>query len=412
MDHGTFRTLLTPEALDLDELAPLDDVVRGARSSPTAQVVGVGEGAHFVAEFSRARESLVRYLVERHGFNAIGLECGALQGARLDAWLASPPGTRALEEVAGPLTCALYGSLLLRLQAWRAETGRALRLVGVDLPNTLDPREDLADLAEALGRVDPSMVPEVEALSALLASVDGQSALTSSQKWGEVDPGRRDEALSRALRLRHRLLALAPVLGEGAEGEAFRRASERVASVEYTLETLRVMDRLFSGASLEGDTSVRDAYMARAVTSLVDAAPEVKLILLAHDNHLQKTPVSFAGELTAVPMGLHLARRADYRAIALTHLGDTVPEMDFPAPASPVGFAAVTVPADAPGDGHVERQLLDACGPGRVSWLRTGADTPATRLRSQSASVVTQVRDAFDFVVCTPGAGKDPRVTF
>ncbi len=41
-----------------------------------ARIVGLGEGAHFVAEFSLARASLIRYLVERHDFNAIGLELG------------------------------------------------------------------------------------------------------------------------------------------------------------------------------------------------------------------------------------------------------------------------------------------------------------------------------------------------
>jgi len=407
MTNGTFTTLLSPGALAFDELASLDDVMSGAR------IVGVGEGAHFVAEFSLARESLVRYLVSQHGFNMIGLECGALQGARIEAWLDSPQGSQELEEVTDPLTFALYGSLLIGLKSWLAKSGLTLRLVGVDLPNTLNPLEDLSDLSEALGRVDPPLEPEVVALMALLAPIDGQSALSSSLRWGELSPVLRDEAISRVQRLRHRLAALEPVLCRPAENAAFHRAVGRIASVEHTLETLRVMERLFAGASLEGDTSVRDAFMAGVVESMVGADPALKLVVLAHDNHIQKTPVSFVGELTAVPMGLHLARRADYRAIAMTHLGTTVPEMDFPAPDSPVGFSVVTAQADALGDEHVERLMLDTCGVrGDVGWLRPGPDTRSTRVRSQSASVVTTLRDAFDFVVCLPGASKDPRVTF
>lgn len=113
-----------------------------------------------------------------------------------------------------------------------------------------------------------------------------------------------------------------------------RKASDRIESIEYTLETLRIMKTFFDGTSLEGDTSVRDSYMAGVVDGTVRANPDVKIILLAHNNHLQKTPVSFSGELTAVPMGQHLAERVNYRAIAFTHLGPTVPEMHFPSPKS------------------------------------------------------------------------------
>ncbi|HBC3997002.1 TPA: EreA family erythromycin esterase, partial [Vibrio cholerae] len=65
MTWRTTRTLLQPQNLDFNEFEILTSVIEGAR------IVGIGEGAHFVAEFSLARASLIRYLVERHDFNAI-----------------------------------------------------------------------------------------------------------------------------------------------------------------------------------------------------------------------------------------------------------------------------------------------------------------------------------------------------
>ncbi|MBU1412587.1 erythromycin esterase family protein [Myxococcota bacterium] len=400
------RSLLHPRSLKRDELAPLAPLIEGAR------IIGLGEGAHFVSEFSRARVSLIRHLVEHHEFNAVGLECGAIQAARLSAWFHSPAQAQELERCADPLTLALYGSVLIELKSCLSGSDRELRLFGIDLPNTLNPQEDLLQLAETVRTVDPALLPEVEALTALLTPVDGQSALASTGRWGELDHPRQDEVLSRILRLRHRLEALAPVLRQPEAGTAFGHASGRARTVEYTLETLRVMNRLFSGLALDGDTSVRDAFMAGQVEGLMAEAPDLRLVVLAHNNHVQKTPVSFAGELTAVPMGQHLARRHDYRAIALTHLGDTVPEMDFPAPESPVGFAVVPLPADAPGPDSLEAFLRDA-GALAHPCLALTRDMPAIRrVRSQSASIETEVSAAFDAVVCTPSAGKDPRVPF
>ncbi|HAT6293262.1 TPA: erythromycin esterase family protein, partial [Proteus mirabilis] len=141
MTWRTTRTLLQPQNLDFNEFEILTSVIEGAR------IVGIGEGAHFVAEFSLARASLIRYLVERHDFNAIGLECGAIQASRLSEWLNSTAGAHELERFSDTLTFSVYGSVLIWLKSYLRESGRKLQLVGIDLPNTLNPRDDLAQLA-------------------------------------------------------------------------------------------------------------------------------------------------------------------------------------------------------------------------------------------------------------------------
>lgn len=344
--------------------------------------------------------------------NAIGLECGAIQASRLSEWLNSTAGAHELERFSDTLTFSLYGSVLIWVKSYLRESGRKLQLVGIDLPNTLNPRDDLAQLAEIIQVIDHLMKPHVDALTQLLTSIDGQSAVISSAKWGELETAQQEKAISGVTRLKLRLASLAPVLKNHVNSDFFRKASDRIESIEYTLETLRVMKAFFDGTSLEGDTSVRDSYMAGVVDGMVRANPDVRIILLAHNNHLQKTPVSFSGELTAVPMGQHLAEReeGDYRAIAFTHLGLTVPEMHFPSPDSPLGFSVVTTPADAIREDSVEQYVIDACGKEDSCLTLTDDPMEAKRMRSQSASVETNLSEAFDAIVCVPSAGKDSLV--
>ncbi len=403
MSYKATRTLLQPWSPDFIELEPLNSLVKSAR------VIGVGEGAHFVSEFSLARATFIRYFVETHGFNAIGLECGAIQGDRISKWLNSPSDTNKLDSVTNPLTFALYGAVLVWLKAYIRDTGAKLIVIGIDLPNTLSPCEDLEQLVRGIEVLDPLMKSEVDLMRQSLASVSGESAVVSSMQWGELDLTSRNNALSGIMRLKLRLLGLAPVFTKH-RGEPFKKLFESVLSIEHTLETLRIMKTLFDGTSLEGDTSVRESFMASAVERYLKEYPDMKMILLAHNNHIQKTPVSYSGELMAVPMGQHLAHREDYYSIGATHLGATVPEMQYPSPSSPLGFSVEPVLADKIRKSSVEHFILDAGCVMDPCVLLADDVRHTQRIRSQSSSIVTSVADAFDALYCIPSVSKDKLV--
>lgn len=404
MPYRTTRTLLQPWNLDFSELEDLGSVAQASR------VIGIGEGAHFISEFSLARTSLIRYFVEAHGFHAIGLECGAVQGHRISEWLNSSAGTDRLEEVTNPLTFALYGSVLTWLKSYLLETEQNIMVVGVDLPNTLNPLDDLQKLSTAIELLDPALKPEVDALTQSLESISGESPVVSSTQWGELDPSIQNQTIAQTVRLKLRLSGLAPVLIQRGGNELFQEASECISSIEHTLETLRTMKALFDGNSLEGDTSVREVFTASIVEKRLRADPDLKMLLLAHNNHIQKTSVSFSGELTAVPMGQHLAHRKDYRAIGATHSGSTVPEMQYPSSDNPLGFSVELVDADEIQRDSVEQHIVNAGGV-RASCLVLSDDVKGTnRMRTQSASIETDVSEAFDAIFCVPGANQDKLV--
>lgn len=407
MNVFQIESLLRPHEIDLNDLGSLDSVFGGSR------IVGVGEGAHFVSEFSLARASLIRYLVERHFFNTIALECGEFQAARLTEWINSSDQECDFQNFAGPLTGGLYGTILNWLKDYIRSSGHQLRLIGIDLPNTLSPKEDLELLLGNIQHVDPLAKARVIELVRLLDPVEGQSAVMSSSNWGELTTWERDKATAIICGLRLRLESLAPFLCERCNRRQLQKVSELLLAVEYTLEALRGMKALFDGESIEGETSVRDRYMANSVEKIMNANPDMKMIILAHNNHIQRTHVSFSGELTAVPMGQHLSNMEYYRAIALTHIGPTVPEMHFPSAASPVGFSVESVPAAALRSDSIE-QLIGIIEGAKKSSLTVllPSNTAPKSIRSQSALMEIDINRAFDAVVCTPQATKDGQVCF
>lgn len=404
MEYRAAGTLLQPWKLNFSEFESLASIAQCSR------IIGVGEGSHFVSEFSLARASLIRYFVEGHRFNSVGLECGAIQGRRICEWLNSATDADDLKNFVNPLTFAVYGSVLIWLKSYLRETRRKLIVIGIDLPNTLNPRDDLEQLSRDIEILDPIVKPEVDALRQSLTSISGESAVVSSTQWGELDPTSQDKALSGIMRLKLRLIGMAPVLAKLQGNTLFQNVSDCVLSVQYTLETLRIMKTLFDGTSRQGDTSVRESFMAGVVEKCLQENPNLKILLLAHNNHIQKTSLSFSGELTAVPMGQHLAHLKDYYAIGATHLGGTVPEMQYPSPESPLGFSVEVVPADEIQTDSVEQRIRDAGGM-TASCVVLADDLYGTkRIRSQSTSVETNVNEAFDAIFCVPSSNKDKLV--
>ncbi len=120
----------------------------------------------------------------RTDLTQLAWSAGAIQGHRISEWLNSATDTDDLKNVVNPLTFAVYGSVLIWLKSYLRETGRKLIAIGIDLPNTLNPRDDLEQLSTDIEILDPIVKPEVDALRQSLAFISGESAVVSSTQWG------------------------------------------------------------------------------------------------------------------------------------------------------------------------------------------------------------------------------------
>lgn len=413
------RPLASLEAdAPLDDLEPLREVIGDAR------VVAIGEGAHFVDEFSRVRQRVARFLAERCGFTVFAFEHGFPEAPELDDWVCGRTPGETLREV-DPRTADWGGSYVLEwLRRHNLGSSHPLRFAGIDVPragSTLRPA--LEPLQRYLAAVDPDSAgfarTALEISEEFLAGLGSQAS--AAPAWSRL-PAARQDALTAALtRLHLRLRSLRPLLVErGGEAE-YDRAERLVAAACHTDYMFRAAHELFSGGGLSADTSVRDLYMAETVRWQLERAGEgARIVLAAHNNHIQKCSVEFDGVLTALPMGQQLARMLgeDYASIGVTHTGSTIPEM-FPDEAVPLGFTLSEVELAEPQPGSVEAGLVQA-GFGDRAALTDLRNAPTasdgspllTETRTQSATIRTPLPGAFDAVISTPTATKDPTVAF
>jgi erythromycin esterase len=151
-----------------------------------------------------------------------------------------------------------------------------------------------------------------------------------------------------------------------------------------------------------------------------DARRELAWWWPRNNNHIQKTPLSFDGDLTALPMGQHLQRMlgSDYRAVAVTHTADHVPEM-YPDASTEIGFSLAEAALEHPQPGSVEAALTEA-GLGAAISLTDLRGSPhdshgvplLNQIRTQSSVLHTTLPAAFDAVLSVPTATLDRSVPF
>lgn len=392
----------SPDLIVDEALSKLDAVADGAR------VIGVGESAHFVREFGLCRARISQYFIERCGFTHIALELDEREANILDQWLDDSNLSEKFPEGLGPLTTTLYGEFLHWLKAFSSSRSHSIKVIGIDLPNDLNPRWNCDRLIAFLEMVDVDASSIVEPLSRISKKIKGPSAAVTAFSWGALTIDERNEFIARLARVQSRMNALKPQMCERASACEFEDAMGRLDAARQTAHMLQSMFELFSGTGLQADTSLRERYAATRMQNSAAQAIDAKFLLVAHNNHIQKTAVSFGGETVAFPMGFYLAREFGpaYRAIGLTHVSRSVPEMDFPSHESPLGFNIGMVTIGEPVEGSVERALVDAGFAGELALLslQTSAAelTSISKIRSQSAHVTTNIEAAFDAIITLP----------
>lgn len=125
--HAAPLTTLDPHR-PVDDLEPLREIVGSAR------VVAVGESPHFVEEFSRARQRVVRFLAERCGFTVFALEFGFSEAFRLDRWLQGEGDDAGLAKVSAAAVGWGAAGLMHWLRHHNRTSGHPLRFAGIDVP--------------------------------------------------------------------------------------------------------------------------------------------------------------------------------------------------------------------------------------------------------------------------------------
>lgn len=406
----------------LEDLEPLGRAVRDAR------VVAVGECSHFIREFGQLRERVLRYLVERLGFSLLAYEYGFSEGVRVDAWVRGEGGDDDLTAFAPSALPVGLEAPLRWLRARNladvpaghvvdadAPSSAAVRFAGVDLPaagGSLRPALD--PVAAYLRTADPAALPWLQDALRLAEAFSGESGARAAAGWAALSAADQDTLTACLSRLRTRLHAVEELCVERAGAAAYALARHRVDGACAADAMLRAMAGVYAGEGLPGDASVRERYLADSVLwHLRHGAPGTRIVLVAHNAHIQRMPVEYGGELSALPMGMHLAHAlgAGYYALGLTAVGGVTARMDLDA-AARFGFTIAPTALEAPHPDSVELAFAEVQraiaeyerGPLYADLRAAPRPAPGApqRIRMQEAYLDTPVLDAFDGLVCVP----------
>ncbi|MCX3058234.1 erythromycin esterase family protein [Streptomyces beihaiensis] len=416
--HNPLADWLRTHAVALDHLdpeAPLDDLEPLRATIGDARVVAIGESSHFINEFASMRERILRFLTESCGFTVMAFEYGFSEGFTLDAW-AQGEGTD------GDLSAHLVGTVPVGVDEplrWIRRHNRTaatpVRFAGIDIPaagGSLLPT--LVPVADYLRRIDPESLPVVEEAIRIADSFAGGSAAVAAPAWARLATAEQDALSAILTRLLIRFLSVEPLYVSRGDQHSYDIALRRIEGACHADYTFRAMADLFAGKGLTADTSARDLYMAESVLwHLERLGPETRIVLAAHNAHIQKTPVSFDGRLTGLPMGQHLHRALndDYFALGLTSTTGHTADMPRDENA-PFGFTIEATALEPAEPGSIEAAFADAglglsiadlhqAGPRETHGNADLAPGP-DRIRIQSAYLHTPVLEAFDAILHTP----------
>jgi erythromycin esterase len=410
-EHAATLTTLDPDA-PLDDLGPLRHIVGDAR------VVAIGENAHFIREYWHVRQRLLRFLAERCGFTVFALEFGFAEGFALDSWLHGAGRDEDLAKVSPAADAWGARDAMHWLRRYNKASSTPVRFVGIDIPEaggSLLPA--LNPVAEYLREVDPQVVPSIEAAISIANDFAGLSAARAAPAWARLDVARQDALTAHLARLQLRFRAVEPLYVSRSSQQRFDTALRQLEAAAHADHMLRAMSALFAGKGLPADSSVRELYMAESVRWHLDHAEAgTRIVLAAHNNHIQKTSVAYGGQLFALPMGQLLQRRLGdaYLSLAVTSTADHTAEMHLDDKA-PVGFTVARASLHPPEPGSIEAAITGAGLSRRPTLIdlrrapRPGSHGGETidRIRSQSTYMHTSVLDAFDAVLAIPTATLD-----
>ncbi|MEU2791707.1 erythromycin esterase family protein [Streptomyces sp. NPDC007100] len=327
-----------------EDLGWLDEVIGDAR------VVAIGESAHYNREFFQLRHRLLRYLVERHGFGAYAMETGFVESRLVDDWVRG--GAEPLGQTMAHGMTSLMGmwTQMRRHLEWmrrhNATAERPVGFYGIDLPGSaasLLPGLDV--VLSFLAQADPEFRPDpgIRETASSYAAESAFSGPAAFASYGQLTPERRDALTANLADLAQRMRGRRLDYVRRTTAEAYERALHALHLTISLDSTVRGMTR--------GDRSAmffhRDAALADTVAWVLHR--EDRIVLAAHNGHVQRWPVSMPGLPPATQMGMHLADRlgADYRVIGTTsgtgHILNTGPdfytgtlftEMEAPRPGS------------------------------------------------------------------------------
>lgn len=287
----------------LDDLKPLAGLVGDAR------IVALGEGTHGTAEYFRMKHRLTEYLANRHGFTVFAIEANMPEARRVNEYVLTGKGDPAA--ALGGLYFWTWNTrevldMIEWMRAYNASGRGRIEFWGFDMQY---PMVALDSVRAFVARSDPTYSQAFDSAYAIVAK-----GYFARMRAGGVNS---DVSAWRA--------AADGVLAHLEKLQAERGAAGDTLDLAWAVQNARVVLQA-AQALRQGDVS-RDSSMAVNVGWILRHRPAgTRIVLWAHNGHVQKLPGSMGGYLDhAFPGQMRVfgfgAGGGRYTAIAQSGLG-------------------------------------------------------------------------------------------
>ncbi len=258
-----------------------------------ARLVLIGDASHGTSEFYRARAAITRRLIAKHGFNTVAVEADWPDAAALDRFVRQLPTPRGQPDQP-PFS---------RFPTWMWRNREVAEFVGwLRGHNAGLPPERRASFR---GLDLYSLHASIEAVLGYLDSVDPEAAAVARERYGCLTPWSQEPHAYGRMALSggyvHCEVAVASILIDllakrldyaFADGDRFLDAVQNARLVRDAEAYYRVM---YYGSA--ESWNLRDRHMFETLEHLLEADPDAKAVVWAHNSHI--------GDARHTEMGKH-----------------------------------------------------------------------------------------------------------
>jgi len=389
--------------VNLDDLKELRDIIGDSR------IVAIGEGSHFMHEFWKIRQRLLRFLREECGFTIFLMEFGFAEGFKLSPWINGEGTDDDIISISPAATNWGAGEALFWLRQYNKSHTEGIKFFGIDIPEgggSLMPA--LIEVRNYLKKVDPDIDPIIQKAIEISKQFDSLSAAKSAPMWSKMSPDIQDKLTALLTRISYRFHSAEPFYVKQSSQYEYDKALHQLYAATHSEYMLRVMNDLNTGSFLPADMSSRERFMADSVIwHLKNLKPESRIVVAAHNNHIQRTTVNYGGFITAIPMGKFLADYfgKEYCPIGITTTDNHTAEMELDENTK-VGFIVKDIMLDPPPVGSFEEALMKSGFGDKITltdlFNSNEGISKINCIRSQSSYVTTNIKDAFDGIISIP----------
>ncbi len=270
-----------------EELRPLLDVIGDAR------IVALGESAHGTHEFITIQHHIIECLVAEKGFNTIAMEADGVWANKINTYVRTEGGKVPLVWNTRNLINTDETLLLInwiREYNLSRENSRRISFRGFDIGSGQDAYWEFKKYIES---VEPNSTDEImENLSCFKTYV-----MPANNQYDTQNAEIQDQCRKGLQVVYAHMLANQTNYASASSTSAYTDALQNI-------RTLIQYERLvaFKNSNSPEARGLRDRYMAENVQWLMEQAGQnSKFILIAHNSHIQKTPVISYGTVTKVP---------------------------------------------------------------------------------------------------------------